>query len=47
MANGDSRVAVLLPHGVLFRGNDEAKIRQGLLTDKKNKCDCWFAIELL
>lgn len=31
----DGKCAFILPHGVLFRGNDEAKIRQGLLTDKK------------
>ena len=33
MANGDSRVAVLLPHGVLFRGGSEETIRQYLIND--------------
>lgn len=33
MANGDSRVAVLLPHGVLFRGGSEETIRQYLIKD--------------
>ena len=33
MANGDSRIAVLLPHGVLFRGAAEETIRQYLIKD--------------
>ena len=33
MANGDSRIAVLLPHGVLFRGGSEETIRQYLIKD--------------
>lgn len=33
MANGDSRIAVLLPHGVLFRGASEGTIRQYLIKD--------------
>lgn len=33
MANGDSRVAVLLPHGVLFRGSSEETIRKYLIKD--------------
>jgi len=33
MANGDSRVAVLLPHGVLFRGSAEETIRKYLIHD--------------
>lgn len=33
MANGDSRVAVLLPHGVLFRGAAEGTIRKYLIDD--------------
>lgn len=33
MANGDSRIAVLLPHGVLFRGSSEETIRQYLIKD--------------
>lgn len=33
MANGDSRIAVLLPHGVLFRGGSEKTIRQYLIKD--------------
>lgn len=31
MASGDSRIAVLLPHGVLFRGSSEATIRKYLI----------------
>lgn len=31
MASGDSRIAVLLPHGVLFRGAGEATIRKYLI----------------
>ena len=33
MANGDSRIAVLLPHGVLFRGAAEEVIRKYLVKD--------------
>ena len=33
MANGDSRIAVLLPHGVLFRGGAEETIRKYLIND--------------
>lgn len=33
MANGDSRIAVLLPHGVLFRGASEGIIRKYLIKD--------------
>ena len=33
MANGDSRIAVLLPHGVLFRGAAEEVIRKHLIKD--------------
>lgn len=33
MANGDSRIAVLLPHGVLFRGASEGVIRERLIKD--------------
>ena len=33
MANGDSRIAVLLPHGVLFRGAAEGTIRKYLIDD--------------
>lgn len=33
MANGDSRIAVLLPHGVLFRGSSEETIRKYLIKD--------------
>ena len=33
MANGDSRIAVLLPHGVLFRGGSEETIRKYLIKD--------------
>lgn len=33
MANGDSRIAVLLPHGVLFRGAAEGDIRKYLIQD--------------
>ena len=33
MANGDSRIAVLLPHGVLFRGASEGVIRKFLIND--------------
>ncbi len=33
MANGDSRIAVLLPHGVLFRGGAEETIRKYLIKD--------------
>ena len=33
MANGDSRIAVLLPHGVLFRGGAEGIIREYLIKD--------------
>lgn len=33
MANGDSRIAVLLPHGVLFRGAAEGTIREYLIKD--------------
>ena len=33
MANGDSRIAVLLPHGVLFRGAAEEVIREYLIKD--------------
>ena len=33
MASGDSRIAVLLPHGVLFRGGSEETIRQYLIND--------------
>lgn len=33
MASGDSRIAVLLPHGVLFRGGSEAAIRKYLIED--------------
>lgn len=33
MANGDSRIAVLLPHGVLFRGASEEIIRKYLVKD--------------
>ncbi len=33
MANGDSRIAVLLPHGVLFRGGSEETIRKYLIED--------------
>ena len=33
MANGDSRIAVLLPHGVLFRGAAEETIRKYLIND--------------
>lgn len=33
MANGDSRIAVLLPHGVLFRGSSEEIIRKYLIKD--------------
>lgn len=31
MAEGDSRIAVLLPHGVLFRGGAEEKIRKFMI----------------
>ena len=33
MANGDSRIAVLLPHGVLFRSGSEETIRKYLVND--------------
>lgn len=33
MANGDSRIAVLLPHGVLFRGAAEETIRKYLIKE--------------
>ena len=33
MANGDSRIAVLLPHGVLFRGASEGVIRERFIKD--------------
>lgn len=33
MANGDSRIVVLLPHGVLFRGGSEETIRQYLIKE--------------
>ena len=33
MANGDSRIAVLLPHGVLFRAGSEETIRKYLIKD--------------
>lgn len=33
MANGDSRIAVLLPHGVLFRGGSEEDIRKYLIKE--------------
>lgn len=33
MANGDSRISVLLPHGVLFRGGSEETIRKYLVKD--------------
>lgn len=33
MASGDSRIAVLLPHGVLFRGAAEETIRKYLIKD--------------
>lgn len=33
MANGDSRIAVLLPHGVLFRGGSEETIRKYIIDD--------------
>jgi len=33
MANGDSRIAVLLPHGVLARGGSEETIRKYLIKD--------------
>lgn len=33
MANGDSRIAVLLPHGVLFRSGAEETIRKYLIKD--------------
>lgn len=33
MANGDSRISILLPHGVLFRGAAEETIRTYLLKD--------------
>ncbi len=38
MEKGDSRIAVLLPHGVLFRGNAEAIIRR-YIVDKLNYLD--------
>ena len=31
--NGTGRLGVVMPHGVLFRGSSEGKIRQGLLED--------------
>ena len=33
MADGDSRIAVLLPHGVLFRGSSEEVIRKYILKE--------------
>lgn len=38
MANGDSRIAVLLPHGALFRGGSEDTIRRYLI-DNLNVID--------
>lgn len=34
MAEGDSRIAVLLPHGVLFRGGAEEKIRKYMIEEQ-------------
>ena len=34
MADGDSRIAVLLPHGVLFRGGAEEKIRKYMIEEQ-------------
>src|SRR5690606_3333527 len=31
--NGEGRAAVVMPHGVLFRGASEGKIRQGMLEE--------------
>lgn len=38
LKNGDSRAAVLLPHGVLFRGSSEENIRKYII-EKLNKLD--------
>ena len=34
--NGSGRLGVVMPHGVLFRGSAEGKIRQGLLEGKED-----------
>ena len=34
--NGTGRLGVVMPHGVLFRGSAEGRIRQGLLEEKED-----------
>ena len=42
----DGRMAVVLPHGALFRGASEGLIRKGILEDNLNRCSNWITRKL-
>ena len=39
----EGRIAVVVPHGVLFRGAAEGRIRQKMIEEKLTRCCYWPA----